>query len=195
MRNQGQLTTKTMQLSEQAARYVARKTSRRGFLSRLGAVLVGGASLPLLPVARGSSIDEPVERRDYPGVSPQTSHSPEEKGDPTSCDYWRYCGIGGALCSCCGGGPAICPPGSEMSPIGWIGTCRNPVDGKNYIISYNDCCGQPTCTRCSCHRENPADRPIVRPQSAGSYHWCMGTKSAVFTCSAAVVVGLALDQE
>jgi hypothetical protein len=30
-----------------------------------------------------------------------------------------------------------CPPGTEMSPITWIGTCTNPADGRAYVISYN----------------------------------------------------------
>ena len=51
-----------------------------------------------------------------------------------------------------------CPPGTEMSPVTWIGTCRNPADGKDYIISYNDCCGKSFCGRCSCNR-NEGDRP------------------------------------
>ncbi len=24
--------------------------------------------------------------------------------DETKCDYWRYCGVDGNLCACCGGG-------------------------------------------------------------------------------------------
>ena len=39
-----------------------------------------------------------------------------------------------------------------MSPITWIGTCENPVDGKSYIISYNDCCGKSSCGNCLCMR-------------------------------------------
>ena len=35
-----------------AARQVARRTSRRGFLSRLATAVVGGAALPLLPISR-----------------------------------------------------------------------------------------------------------------------------------------------
>ena len=40
-------------------RNVARRTSRRNFLTRLGTLLVGGASLPLLPVARASDSPKP----------------------------------------------------------------------------------------------------------------------------------------
>ena len=90
-------------------------------------MLVGGASIPLLPVARAAG-NEGTGR-------------PVEEGDPSSCDYWRYCAIDGFLCDCCGGSANTCPPGTEMSPVTWIGTCHNPADGRNYVISYNDCCG------------------------------------------------------
>ena len=182
-------------LAERASRNVAQHTSRRGFLGQLGAVIVGGASIPLLPVARASAVENNEPKKGYPGVAPQTPIHPGEEGDPASCDYWRYCGSGGPLCACCGGSAYACPPGSEMSPLSWIGTCRNPVDGKNYIISYNDCCGQPKCKRCHCARNIPEDRPIVRSQSSNQYVWCLGTKSSSFTCTASVVIGVALDQE
>ncbi|WBX84616.1 methylamine dehydrogenase light chain [Sphingosinicella microcystinivorans] len=180
--------------SERTLRGVARSSSRRSFLGRLGLTLVGGAALPLLPIARASAqAREPKES--YPGVAPDFTTNPGEEGDVTSCDYWRYCGVGGTLCSCCGGGPAACPPGTEMSPMSWIGTCLNPVDNKHYIISYNDCCGKPNCTRCPCAPNNPKDRPSIRPQSSSEYLWCIGTKSSMYTCSTATVVGLALAQE
>ncbi len=182
-------------LAERSARNVARHTSRRGFLGNLGTMLVGGAAIPLLPVARASE-DRTPPQKGYPGVSPQPSLNIAETGDPASCDYWRYCGTGAPLCACCGGSANACPPGSEMSPMGWIGTCRNPVDGKNYIISYNDCCGKPTCKRCQCGRHKADERSsIVRPVTSGNYLWCVGTKSTTFTCGTANVLGLALDQD
>ena len=100
---------------------------------------MGGAALPLLPVARGSAEPAPVD-------------------DATSCEYWRHCAIDGFLCACCGGSATACPPGTEMSPVTWIGTCRNPGDGRDYLISYNDCCGKGYCGRCFCNR-NEGDRP------------------------------------
>ena len=51
----------------------------------------------------------------------------KEIGDPKTCEYWRYCALGGTLCACCGGTHKSCPPGAEASPITWVGTCRNPV--------------------------------------------------------------------
>ena len=167
-------------LTELTSRRMAQNTSRRHMLAGLGAMLVGGASVPLLPVARASD-----------GGNPKVSDLLEE-GDPLACDYWRYCAIDGFLCGCCGGSPNSCPPGTEMSPITWIGTCSNPADGKSYVISYNDCCGKSGCGNCLCTR-NEGDRPMYRPDKNNDLNWCLGTKSAVYHCSTAVVVGLAME--
>lgn len=164
-------------LSELSARNIARRTSRRHLLAGVSSLLVGGAALPLLPVARGAS----------------GTGEPEDPGDPTSCDYWRYCAVDGFLCSCCGGSRSSCPPGTEMSPLTWIGTCRNPADGKNYIISYNDCCGKTSCNRCLCNR-NESDLPTYRAQANNDTNWCMGTASSVYHCTTAVILGVALEQ-
>lgn len=172
-------------LIERRSRSIAKHTSRRGFISALGTALVGAGTLPLLPVARGA-----VGAAD--GVPTQSTGNPADPGDPTQCGYWRYCGIDGFLCSCCGGSQNACPPGTEMSPITWIGTCQNPADGKNYVISYNDCCGKSSCGRCLCNR-NEDDRPVYRPQANNDINWCMGTQSAVYHCSTAVIIGLGLD--
>ncbi|MCE2390844.1 MAG: methylamine dehydrogenase (amicyanin) light chain [Proteobacteria bacterium] len=169
--------------AERLSRLLARRTSRRSLLGILGGVLAGQAALPLLPVARASG---------YPGVAPQTTGDPRDPGDPASCDYWRYCGIDGFLCACCGGTQNRCPPGTEMSPITWIGTCENPADSRAYIISYNDCCGSEVCGRCMCNR-NDDDRPVVRPQRNSDINWCLGTSSRAYTCSTAVILGVALE--
>ena len=153
------------------SRRLARRTSRRSFVSRLGTLLTGAALLPLLPVARAFA-----------------DTSVEELGDPQSCDYWRYCALGGALCACCGGTYNSCPPGSEPSPITWVGTCRNPVDNKDYLISYNDCCGKSMCGRCNCHNTE-RDRPVYYPTNAGSIIWCFGTESREYHCTVGVVLG------
>ncbi|WP_138381132.1 methylamine dehydrogenase light chain [Luteithermobacter gelatinilyticus] len=179
-------------LTEKLSRRVAQTSSRRGFLAGLGTALVGAGAFPVLPVARASASGGPGGNG-YPGVAPQSTGHPEDPGDPASCDYWRYCAIDGFLCSCCGGSQNACPPGTEMSPITWIGTCQNPADGKNYIISYNDCCGKTSCSRCLCNR-NEGDRPMVRAQDNNDTNWCLGTSSTVYTCSTAVIIGLALEQ-
>ena len=165
---------------ERQARRVAQRSSRRGLLKNLGSLLVGGAAIPLLPVAKAAAADSPVQPA-------------EPKGDPNSCDYWRYCAIDGFLCGCCGGTINSCPPGSEMSPVTWIGTCRNPVDGRNYVISYNDCCGIPSCGACYCAR-NEGERPIYRADKNNDINWCLGTTSSAYTCSTAIVIGVAFDE-
>jgi len=172
-------------LTHRAARGIARRSSRRSFLSTVGGVLVGAASVPLLPVARASA--GPESR-----VPPQSTGNPEDPGDPSTCEYWRYCGIDGFLCSCCGGTQNSCPPGTEMSPLTWVGTCQNPADGKSYVISYNDCCGKSSCGRCLCTRSD-GDKPVYRPQSNNDINWCMGTSSTVYNCSTAVILGIATD--
>jgi methylamine dehydrogenase light chain len=79
------------------------------------------------------------------------------------------------------------------TPLTWIGTCQNPVDGLHYIISYNDCCGKTSCGRCLCNR-NESDKPLYRAQSNNDTNWCLGTESTVYTCSTAIILGVALDQ-
>lgn len=167
-------------LFERQARKLAQQGSRRSALRRLGALMVGTASIPLLPVARASE--------------PPKTAKPSEEGDPLSCDYWRYCAIDGFLCSCCGGTYNTCPPGTEMSPVTWIGTCRNPADGRNYVISYNDCCGKSSCGACLCQRDE-GDRPPYRTDKTNDINWCLGTSSAAYHCSLAVVVGVAFDDQ
>ena len=162
---------------ERSSRMVARRSSRRGMLKALGAALTGGAMLPLLPVARAQA----------------QSKLPQDEGDPSSCDYWRYCAVDGFLCQCCGGTYNSCPPGTKMSALTWIGTCRNPIDGRNYVISYNDCCGKTQCGACLCQRDE-GDRPLYRPDKSNDINWCIGIESAVYHCSTAIVVGVAIDQ-
>ncbi len=152
---------------------LARRLSRRHFLSRLGLLVAGAASFPLLPVARSFAQD-----------------SIREVGDPQSCEYWRYCAMSGTLCACCGGSSTTCPPGSEPSPITWVGTCRNPVDGRDYLMSYNDCCGKAVCSRCGCHNTE-GDKPVYFNSNSNSVLWCFGTESTSYHCTLSVVLGAA----
>lgn len=168
---------------EGLARGLARRTSRRSVLTRLGTALVGGAALPLLPMARAAA-----QAGGSRAPAPDESGLSGPAGDPASCDYWRHCAIDGFLCSCCGGSQDACPPGTEMSPVTWIGTCRNPADEKDYIISYNDCCGKGYCGRCLCNR-NEGDRPVYVAPRSNDINWCVGAKSQAYHCSTAIVLG------
>lgn len=152
---------------------LARRLSRRSFLSRLGMFIAGAASFPLLPVARSFAQD-----------------SIQEVGDPKSCDYWRYCAMSGTLCSCCGGSYTSCPPGSQPSPITWVGTCRNPVDGRDYLMSYNDCCGKAVCSRCGCHNTE-GDKPVYFNSNSNTVLWCFGTEDTSYHCTVSLVLGAA----
>jgi methylamine dehydrogenase light chain len=165
-------------LTEKSTRQVARRTSRRSLLASLGTMLVGASALPLLPVMRGAVAAE------------GSGGDAKAVNDPSSCDYWRHCAIDGFLCNCCGGTQSACPPGTEMSLVTWVGTCHNPADGKDYAISYNDCCGKSTCGRCLCNR-NERDTPLYIPFQSNDYNWCSGTTKAnvPYHCSTARIVG------
>ena len=82
----------------------------------------------------------------------------------------------------------------RMSPVTWIGTCRNPADGRNYVISYNDCCGKSSCGACLCQRDE-ATKPLYRPDKTNDINWCLGTTSLTYHCSTAIVVGVAFEAE
>lgn len=168
---------------ERGARQVAQRTSRRSALIRIGRILVGSAfALPVLPVDRLARFAEAADKR-------------KAASDETACEYWRYCAIDGYLCVCCGGSASTCPPGTEPSTVAWIGTCRNPNDGKDYLISYNDCCGKSACGRCLCNT-NLGERPAYQMGVHSDINWCMGNPSStVFHCTSAYVVGVAEPQK
>lgn len=170
-------------LAERLSRDLARRTSRRSLLTRLGALLVASPVFPLLPVAR--ALAQPPGR----GLSDFERNA--QTKDDKRCDYWRYCAIDGWLCSCCGGGVHTCPPGSEPSPTAWIGTCLNPDDGRSYLIAYRDCCGKGLCTTGEGCRCNATDRelPVYRAQSDNDILWCFGTTSMSYHCSTSALIG------
>jgi methylamine dehydrogenase light chain len=184
-------------ITEGTTRAVAKRTSRRGFLGSLGAFLVGSAALPLLPVARGGAqaADGPAAVGQHPakaaGAKPAQAKT-DNSQDPTSCEYWRHCAVDGYLCGCCGGSQNTCPPGTEQSAVTWVGTCHNPADGRDYIVSYNDCCGKSTCGRCLCNR-NERDTPIYVPFESNDYNWCSGSSKTniPYHCSTARIVAVA----
>lgn len=168
---------------EKGARQLAQKSGRRGALVKISRLLVGSAFvLPVLPFDRVARAES------------QVGKMAEDPGDDTQCDYWRYCAIDGWLCSCCGGTVSSCPPGTNASPITWIGTCRNPADGLDYIISYNDCCGVTSCGRCFCN-DNVGERPGYVMGKHNDISWCMGMESDLYHCSTAIVIGVAVKTD
>ena len=163
--------------TERRARRLASQTSRRSALVRVGRVMVAAAfTLPVLPFDRSS----------------QALAAGTGKRTPTDtdCDYWRYCAVDGFLCSCCGGSATSCPPGTTPSKVAWVGTCHNPADGKDYLISYNDCCGRGSCGRCLCNT-NVGELPGYRMGKHNDINWCMANDSTAFHCTTSIIVGVA----
>jgi len=169
-------------LVEQLTRTVAQRTSRRSFLARLGKLVAGGMVIPLLPVNR-------VARADAAEMKAPVKKGASHVNDDTNCDYWKYCAIDGYLCTCCGGASHDCPPGATPSPTSWVGTCRHPGDGKDYIVSYRDCCGKTSCGRCLC-ANTEGEMPLYRTQLDSDLIWCFGAPTMVYHCSTAEIVGL-----
>ena len=163
---------------EFSARALARRSSRRGALARLGALWIGGA-LPLLPVARSAGAKGKVK---------PIGNAPAD--DERSCEYWRYCALDGSLCSCCGGTASSCPPGTQQSAISWIGTCRNDHDGLEYLVSYNDCCGKSACGRCDCYR-NEGELPLYKLSKNNETNWCLANDNSVYNCTISILLGRA----
>lgn len=160
-------------LAQAQTRTLAQKISRRSALNRVARALVGAAfTLPVLPFDRS------------------TAKAAEAGDDASACEYWRYCAIDGFLCSCCGGSLTQCPPGTDASKVSWIGTCSNPKDGKDYLVSYNDCCGKTSCGKCMCNT-NMRERPGYSLGLHNDVNWCMSNDNSMFHCTTASVVGLA----
>jgi methylamine dehydrogenase light chain len=164
---------------ETSARYVAARTSRRSFLAKLGSGLIGAAALPLLPISRvARAAGEPGAKLS------------ENWKDEKDCAYWAYCATAGWLCSACGGSASQCPPGTEMSPIAWVGTCKNPGDGKSYVVSYHDCCGMSQCGNSICERSEGATARY-RLQRSNSVTWCFGGVSSTYHCTVSRLLSVA----
>ncbi len=164
-------------LFEQSSRSLAQRTSRRSVLATLGRMLTGAALLPLLPIDRS-------------GRAAASEAAASALDNPQSCEYWKYCAIDGFLCSCCGGSSHSCPPGTAPSPITWIGTCHNPADARDYIVSYNDCCGKTSCGNCECNR-NEREKPMYRLSRNNDVNWCMANADSNYHCSVSVILGVA----
>jgi methylamine dehydrogenase light chain len=168
--------------TERAVRNVAHTHGRRSLITKLGVGLVGGALLPMLPFDR-SGAHAAGARKKAKGPDPVAE-------DPTKCEYWRYCAFDGYLCTCCGGSLTQCPPGTDASKVSWVGTCQNPNDGRQYLVSYNDCCGKAACGSCLCNN-NERERPGYRLGVHNDINWCMANDNSMFHCTTSVIVGVA----
>jgi methylamine dehydrogenase light chain len=164
--------------AERRVRRAAQLSSRRSTVAKLGAVLVGGAVLPMLPFDRSGT----AHAEEHGGAK-------DKRDDPMACEYWRNCALDGFLCTCCGGSVTACPPGVEASKVSWVGTCRSPKDGKNYLVSYNDCCGKTACARCLCNF-NEGERPGYRMGVFNDIDWCMANTQTMYHCTVSVIVGV-----
>ena len=129
-----------------------------------------------------------------PPVAAEEPDPSTPEGDPTAAEYWRHCSIDGFPAAACGGTASSCPPGTLMSPVAWIGTCHNPADGRDYILSYNDCCGKGPCGQAFVHR-NEGDKPVYYAHKSNDVGWCMGPADAVYNSTVSVVIGVVEDEE
>ena len=178
--------------TQQAVRRVAHRHGRRSLIARLGVALVGGAVLPMLPFDRSGQMGAAHAAGGQGGgggAAPKGKPKVNPVNDPTKCEYWRYCAIDGYACTCCGGSLTTCPPGTEASKVSWIGTCLNPNDGRQYLVSYNDCCGKASCGECLCNN-NERERPGYRMGVHNDINWCMSNTSPMFHCTTSVIVGV-----
>ena len=160
-------------VAEAGSRGMAKRVGRRSVLHWVGTAAVGGAMVPMLPFNRA-------------GMG--TARAQAEKTD-AECEYWRYCALDGFLCTCCGGTVNACPSNAQVSKVTWVGTCQNPADSKEYLISYNDCCGVPSCGKCLCNF-NLRERPGYRMGVHNDINWCMANEGTNYHCTVAAVVGL-----
>lgn len=152
-------------------RSTARTHGRRSFLARAGSMMLGAAvATPILPFDRRANASTAVE---------------------DACSYWRQCAIDGFLCSESGGSLTTCPPGSTVSAVSWVGTCNNPDDGKDYLVSYNDCCGKPALHSATFCNNNKGERPGYKMGLYNDINWCMANTDKGYHCTVSVVVGLA----
>jgi methylamine dehydrogenase light chain len=160
-------------ITEANLRGTARQNGRRSFLAKAGSAILGAAvSVPVLP----------FDRR---------AHASEGDAAADPCSYWRQCAIDGFLCDESGGTIKTCPPGSTVSAVSWVGTCNNPDDGKDYLISYNDCCGKPAILGATFCNNNKGERPGYKMGLYNDVNWCTANTDKGYHCTVSIVVGMA----
>ncbi|ACT60410.1 methylamine dehydrogenase light chain [Hirschia baltica] len=162
---------------EQSARSSARLHGRRSALAKIGGFVAGGLVISVLPFDRAWGSPTPVEK--------------EGDGDDTSCDYWRYCALDGNLCTTMGGSTTSCPVGAEASEVSWVGTCHNPGDERDYLVSYYDCCGKTGYSEAQFCLRSEGERPAYSMGLHNDINWCMANANKGYHCTVALIVGVA----
>ncbi len=158
------------------ARSTAKLHGRRSVLARLGGLMIGAAAGAALPFDRAYG-SEGAEGGDV--------------NDPTNCDYWRYCALDGLLCTTMGGTERSCPVGSEASVVSWVGTCHNPNDQRDYMMSYHDCCGNVAFPGAQFCLRSKGERPGYSMGLHNDINWCMANENKGYHCTVSIVVGVA----
>ena len=161
---------------EDNARKSARRHGRRSALAKMGGVMAGAFALKALPFDRAW------------GATPSSNGM---GSDDQACDYWRYCALDGYLCTTAGGSVSSCPVGSEASEVSWVGTCHNPGDGRDYLISYYDCCGKTAFNGSQFCLRSEGERPGYSMGLHNDINWCMANANKGYHCTVALVVGTA----
>jgi len=182
-------------LTEQVLRGFASRTSRRSVFSLLGGMLAGAASLPLLPVAKGA---------DGPPANPNDPNSGEPaaqlSGNPQDPAIGPSATTGAIAPSTARFAPATAAPSPAARPAP---RCRrSPGSALAAIPPISATTSSRTTTvaaasrgaACACQNNN-GDRPVVRPQTNNEVTWCFGTKSQSYTCTVALILGVAIDQK
>lgn len=158
------------------ARNSARLHGRRSALARIGGLMTGAFVVSTLPFDRAFGA---------------TLSSDGTSSDDQSCDYWRYCALDGFLCTTAGGSVSSCPVGAEASEVSWVGTCHNPGDGRDYLISYYDCCGKTAFNGSQFCLRSKGERPGYSMGLHNDINWCMANANKGYHCTVALVLGTA----
>ncbi len=179
---------------EKMTRRVAGRTSRRGWIGKLGMVVAGVGLTPLLPVDRRGRVGRVLggtAEAASGGDNPRAKWQPQDN-DIQQCDYWRHCSIDGNICDCSGGSLTNCPPGTKLASSSWVASCYNPSDKQSYLIAYRDCCGLNMSGRCPC-LNTEGELPVYRPEFANDIIWCFGAEDDAMTyhCTISPIVGKA----
>ncbi len=143
---------------------LSQASSRRGFLSRAGSLVIRGLGVSLIRVL-------PV------GLIVATAEA------TTPCTDWRFCGIYAIPCDRCDGGTLTsCPPNTDEG--GQWSCCCHDSSGTGYVVDYVDCCnpdrmhhahctidwcmnGPPEQAWCTDNPLKPYSCTIIRQHSAG----------------------------